>query len=180
MFDPFDSPVPVSDSPHPLEEVINKTEKYQRREKIPAFLRGAELLRLLQTGMVLEGRELAEKVGVDRRTLRRYIAYLRDLGFLIESRPGASGRYAMGRGDIMPPLSFTDDELEVLILALSSVGYPGDELVVRAGALSQRIKQFLPLALAQSCEAAGRLRFYDTMRMWSAYDREQRAKGAEN
>lgn len=181
MIDPLD-PIDalVNNSPHPLEATIKETEKYQRREKIPPFLRGAELLRILQTGMVMEGSDLAERVGVDKRTLRRYVAYLRDLGFVIEAKTGASGRYVLGAGDIMPPLTFTDDELEVLILALASVGYPGDELVGRAGALSQRIKKFLPVAQRQGLEVAARRRYYDTLKMWGAYDREQKAQGAEN
>ncbi len=88
--------------PHPLDLQIAETEMFQRREKIAHFLRGAELLRILQTGRVLEGEVLAGRIGVDRRTLRRYIAHLRELGFGIDSKRGANGRYEMGRGDTVP------------------------------------------------------------------------------
>jgi len=172
MLDPFSS----LGGPHPLDALAEETEQFQRREKIPTFLKGAELLRLLQTGRAWEGRELAEKVGVDRRTLRRYIAHLRDLGFSIESKPGAAGSYMMSSGDVVPPLTLTDDELEVLILALSSTGYPGDELGERAGRLRQRIGRLLPPLMNQQLADAGMRRYYDVVKFWGAYNREQKAQ----
>lgn len=166
--------------PHPLDLQIAETEMFQRREKIAHFLRGAELLRILQTGRVLEGEVLAGRIGVDRRTLRRYIAHLRELGFGIDSTRGANGRYEMGRGDTVPPMTFTDDELEVLILALSSVGYPGDELSERAGRLTQRINSLLPMQRYLELEASGKQRFVQTLRIWGAYNREQEAQEEES
>lgn len=175
MFDPFS----VLGAPHPLEAAIEETEMFHRREKIPTFLKGAELIRLLQTGKTWEGRELAERIGVDKRTLRRYIAYLRDLGFSIESSPGAAGRYVMASGDVMPPLTFTDDELEVLMLALKSTGYPGDEILERAGSLQQRISRLLPPLQREELARTGMRRFYLIMKFWGAYNREQKAEKGE-
>ena len=160
--------------PHPLELQIEETEMFQRREKIAHFLRGAELIRILQIGRAVEGGVLAESIGVDKRTLRRYISHLRELGFGITSKRGAAGNYEMEHCDTVPPLTFTEDELEVLILALNSVGYPGDELEGRAARLEQRIRKLLPLHKSLELQAAGRQRFFLLLRFWGAYKEEQR------
>ncbi|MCT1450822.1 YafY family protein [Corynebacterium sp. p3-SID1194] len=162
--------------PHPSEAAIEETEKYQRKEKVAHFLRGAELIRLLQIGRPMEGGELAGRVGVDKRTLRRYIAHLRDLGFNITSKPGANGGYTMEHCDTVPPLTFTDDELEVVMLALSSTGYPGDELTERSGQLTQRITRLLPPHQSATLSSAGDQRFFQLMTFWGAYNREQKAE----
>lgn len=174
MYDDLIPPLP----PHPAEAAIEETEKYQRKEKVAHFLRGAELIRLLQVGRPMEGGVLAERIGVDKRTLRRYIAHLRDLGFNITSKPGADGGYAMEYCDTIPPLTFTDDELEVLMLALSSTGYPGDELSERSGQLTQRIKRLLPPHKNAEFSSAGNRRFVQLLKFWGAYDREQKAAEA--
>ncbi|MCT1684031.1 HTH domain-containing protein [Corynebacterium appendicis CIP 107643] len=165
--------------PHPAEAAIEETEKYQRKEKVAHFLRGAELIRLLQIGRPLEGRVLAERIGVDKRTLRRYIAHLRELGFNITSKPGADGGYTMEYCDTVPPLTFTDDELEVLMLALSSTGYPGDELMERAGQLTQRIRRLLPPHKSAELSSAGNRRYFQLMQFWGAYNREKKAEEAK-
>ncbi len=76
------------------------------------------VLELLQTHGHLSGRELARRLEVDVRTVRRYITTLQDIGIPIESEIGRHGGYGLRPGFRLPPLMFTDDEVLVLTLGL--------------------------------------------------------------
>ncbi len=76
------------------------------------------VLELLQTHGHLSGRELARRLEVDVRTVRRYITTLQDIGIPIESEIGRHGGYALRPGFRLPPLMFNDDEVLVLTLGL--------------------------------------------------------------
>jgi predicted DNA-binding transcriptional regulator YafY len=69
-----------------------------------------ELLSLLQARREWQGPELADRLEVSGRTLRRDIARLRDLGYPVESLAGPAGGYRMRAGTAMPPLLLDDDE----------------------------------------------------------------------
>ncbi len=58
--------------------------------------RALSLLNLLQTHRHWPGSELADRLGVTERTVRRDVERLRDLGYRIESSPGASGGLPAG------------------------------------------------------------------------------------
>ena len=69
-----------------------------------------QLLELLQsTGLRTVG-ELSDRLGVDERTVRRYVQQLRDLDIPVESMRGRHGGYRMSPGYRMPPLMLSDDE----------------------------------------------------------------------
>ncbi len=76
------------------------------------------LLELLQARTASSGAELAQALEVDRRTLRRYIAALEELGIPIMTSHGRYGGYQLVPGFKLPPLMFTDDEAVALAMGL--------------------------------------------------------------
>lgn len=80
--------------------------------------RTLELLSLLQARTVWVGSELAERLGVTDRTLRRDIERLRLLGYPVEANPGRFGGYRLGRGGSLPPLLLSDEEAVAVAIGL--------------------------------------------------------------
>ena len=76
------------------------------------------VLALLQTHQQLSGAEIARRLEVDVRTVRRYITALQDMGVPVEGERGPHGAYTLGRGSKMPPLMFTNEEAVALVLGL--------------------------------------------------------------
>ncbi len=83
------------------------------------------VLELLQAGAGLGGAELARRVGVDRRTVRRYIAHLVQMGVPIEAQRGRDGGYALRPGYKLPPMMFTAEEALALAVGLRAAGEMG-------------------------------------------------------
>ena len=81
-------------------------------------LRVLAVLELLQSRGQIGGAELAERVQVDRRTLRRYIAMLEEMGIPITTEQGRYGGYKLVPGFKLPPMMFTDEEAQALSLGL--------------------------------------------------------------
>lgn len=79
------------------------------------------VLALLQTHGRMSGSELAQRLEVNIRTLRRYIIMLQDLGIPIESERGRNGAYVLSAGFKLPPMMFTNDEALALTVGLISV-----------------------------------------------------------
>lgn len=78
------------------------------------------VLELLQVHGRMTGQELARRLEVDGRTLRRYITMLQDLGIPIVAERGRNGAYTWGEGNRMPPLMFNNDEALALAVGLLS------------------------------------------------------------
>jgi predicted DNA-binding transcriptional regulator YafY len=76
------------------------------------------LLELLQKHGRVSGAELARKLDVDRRTVRRYISMLEELGIPITAEQGRDGGYLLVAGFKLPPMMFTDDEALALAVGL--------------------------------------------------------------
>ncbi len=76
-----------------------------------------ELLSLLQTPRDWSGAELAERLHVDVRTVRRDIDKLRNLGYPVHASAGIAG-YRLGAGVRLPPLLLGDDEAVAVVLGL--------------------------------------------------------------
>jgi predicted DNA-binding transcriptional regulator YafY len=94
------------------------------------------------------GGELADRLGVTPRTIRRDIDRLRDLGYEIRATPGAHGGYTLGPGTRqMPPLLLDDDAAVAVAIALAAVP---TEAAARAAAA---IDQVLPARLRHRAEA---------------------------
>lgn len=76
------------------------------------------VLDLLQTHGRMSGPELARRIDVDVRTLRRYIVMLEDLGIPITTERGRHGAYMLVAGFKLPPMMFTNDEAVALSIGL--------------------------------------------------------------
>ena len=104
------------------------------------------VLELLQARGALSGAELARRLEVDRRSIRRYITMLQDLGIPVEGMRGPTGGYRLRPGYKLPPLMFTDQEAVALTLALMAVPRLG--LAVDPAALSgalAKLERVLPI-----------------------------------
>ena len=76
------------------------------------------VLELLQAHGRISGAELSRRIGVDPRTIRRYIALLEEMGIPITAERGRHGAYLLVAGFKLPPMMFTDDEALALSLGL--------------------------------------------------------------
>jgi predicted DNA-binding transcriptional regulator YafY len=76
------------------------------------------VLELLQARSRMSGAELAERLEVDPRTVRRYVTMLQDLGVPVESEVGRYGGYRLRPGYKLPPMMFTEEEALALSLGL--------------------------------------------------------------
>ncbi len=97
------------------------------------------VLELLQSYKQLSGSEIARRLEVDGRTVRRYIVMLQDMGIPVESERGPYGAYQLQRGYKLPPLMFNDAEAVALtlgLLAIREFHFPVDVAAVE-GALAK-------------------------------------------
>src|SRR6201988_50261 len=78
------------------------------------------VLALLQTHGHMSESELAQRLEVNVRTLRRYIIMLQDLGIPIEAERGRNGAYILSAGYKLPPMMFTNEESIALTVGLIS------------------------------------------------------------
>ncbi|WMX48951.1 YafY family protein [Streptomyces roseicoloratus] len=106
------------------------------------------LLSLLQTPREWPGSELADRLSVSPRTIRRDIGRLRDLGYPVEATRGAVGGYRLVAGTAMPPLLLDDEEAVAIAVGLrAGAGHAiegVEEASVRALA---KLEQVLPSRL---------------------------------
>src|SRR4051812_46072045 len=82
--------------------------------------RPLRLLSLLQSRRHWAGADLAGRLGVSVRTLRRDVDRLRELGYPVEAQRGVDGGYALAPGAALPPLVLDDDEAVVLAVGLQA------------------------------------------------------------
>ncbi len=76
------------------------------------------ILNLLQSYGEMTGKELAQRLEVDPRTVRRYIMMLQDMGIPIDADRGRAGAYFLRPGYKLPPLMFNQEEAFALALSL--------------------------------------------------------------
>jgi predicted DNA-binding transcriptional regulator YafY len=112
------------------------------------------LLEILQTGGTRRVGDLAEQLGVDERTARRYIQHLTDLGIPVTSVRGRYGGYQLAPGYRMPPLMLTDEEATAVLIGLVVGDRAGllPESSASAGALA-KLRRVLPAALRPRLDA---------------------------
>src|SRR5471030_590498 len=113
-----------------------------------------ELLELLQARPLAPGREIADRLEIDTRTVRRYVGVLQGLGIPIEGQRGVGGGYRIRPGYRLPPLMLGDDETVAVVLGLLATRGSGPDATsdAVAGALA-KINRVLPSALRRQVEA---------------------------
>jgi predicted DNA-binding transcriptional regulator YafY len=113
-----------------------------------------ELLELLQTWPLITGREISDRLEIDARTVRRYIAAIQDMGIPVEGQRGVGGGYRVRPGFRLPPLMLSGDEAVVVVLGLLAARRQGLESSEGSveGALA-KIHRVLPDLLRRRVEA---------------------------
>ncbi len=116
--------------------------------------RTLRLLSLLQTHRFWPGAELAERLEVSERTLRRDIERLRELGYPVHSSRGVEGGYQLAQGGSMPPLVVDENEAIAMVVALGGTAsaLSGGLGEASLSALS-KVVQVLPNRLRRRAEA---------------------------
>ena len=103
------------------------------------------LLSLLQAHREWSGADLADRLGVTPRTVRRDVDRLRELGYPVNASPGTGGGYQLGAGAELPPLLLDDEEAVAVAVGLRTAAGQGIEGIgetsVRALA---KLEQVLP------------------------------------
>lgn len=116
--------------------------------------RALQLLSLLQTHRLWRGAELAERLAVTERTVRRDVDRLRELGYPIDATPGVDGGYRLSAGAHLPPLVFDDEEAVAVAVGLRAAAGAAiggiEDTSVRALA---KIEQVLPDRLRRRVSA---------------------------
>jgi predicted DNA-binding transcriptional regulator YafY len=118
------------------------------------------LLSLLQARSEWPGPELADRLEVSGRTVRRDVERLRELGYPVESLVGPAGGYRLRAGTAMPPLLLDDDEAIAIAVGLRTAARASvagiEETAVRA---LVKLEQVLPSHLRRRVAALGSATF---------------------
>ncbi|MFI5959944.1 helix-turn-helix transcriptional regulator [Cryptosporangium sp. NPDC051539] len=116
--------------------------------------RTLRLLSLLQTHRYWPGSDLADRLGVSERTLRRDIDRLRELGYPVDASRGVAGGYQLRSGAAMPPLLLDDEEAVAIAVGLRTAAGGAvegiEETSVRA---LTKVIQVMPPRLRRRVEA---------------------------
>jgi predicted DNA-binding transcriptional regulator YafY len=116
--------------------------------------RTLRLLSLLQARRHWSGAELARRLGVSVRTLRRDVERLRELGYPVEAQRGVDGGYALAPGAALPPLVLDDDEAVALALGLqAAAGSPVEGMAETSVRALAKVVQVMPARLRRRMEA---------------------------
>ncbi|WP_133519183.1 helix-turn-helix transcriptional regulator [Curtobacterium flaccumfaciens] len=111
------------------------------------------LLSLLQVHRDWPGDELAGRLDVSPRTVRRDVERLRELGYRVESLRGPAGGYRLGAGSDLPPLLFDDDQAVAIALALAVAPASGADIAESAARALATVRQVMPARLRTRMDA---------------------------
>ena len=116
--------------------------------------RTLRLLSLFQAHRYWSGAELADRLNVSERTLRRDVDRLRELGYPVEAHRGIDGGYELAAGAALPPLAVDDDEAVALVIGLRTAAQASvagiEESAIRA---LTKIVQVMPPRLRRRVDA---------------------------
>ncbi|WP_024794470.1 helix-turn-helix transcriptional regulator [Tomitella biformata] len=116
--------------------------------------RTLRLLSMLQDRRHWPGAELAARLEVSPRTLRRDIDRLRELGYPVTAGRGVAGGYQLAAGSALPPLLLDDDEAIALVVGLHAAAQGGVQGAEEASARAlAKVVPVLPAALRARLEA---------------------------
>jgi len=123
------------------------------------------MLEVLQARGRVGGPELAERLGVDPRTVRRYAVKLDELGIPVEAERGPGGGYRLRPGYKLPPLMLTDDEAAAVVLGLIAARQTG--IATQGAGLDDALAKILRVLPAELRERVAALEEHLTT-MWSS------------
>jgi predicted DNA-binding transcriptional regulator YafY len=116
--------------------------------------RTLRLLSLLQTHRYWPGAELADRLGVSARTLRRDVDRLRELGYPVEAQRGVDGGYQLAAGAALPPLVLDDDEAVALAVGLLAAAHSPVEGTAESSVRAlAKVVQVMPKRLRRRVDA---------------------------
>jgi predicted DNA-binding transcriptional regulator YafY len=116
--------------------------------------RTLRLLSLLQTHRYWPGTELAERLEISVRTLRRDIDRLRELGYPVQANRGVDGGYQLAAGAVLPPLLLDDEEAVALAVGLHAAAQGGVAGVAESSVRAlTKVVQVMPPRLRRRVEA---------------------------
>jgi predicted DNA-binding transcriptional regulator YafY len=116
--------------------------------------RTLRLLSLLQTRRYWPGTELAGRLGVSPRTLRRDVDRLRELGYPVEAQRGVDGGYQLAAGAALPPLVVDDEEAVALAVGLQAAAQGSVEGIAESSVRAlAKVVQVMPGRLRRRVEA---------------------------
>ncbi|MFC0544430.1 helix-turn-helix transcriptional regulator [Kutzneria chonburiensis] len=110
------------------------------------------LLEILQSGGTRTVAELAARLEVDERTVRRYVDHLHDLDIPVRAIRGRYGGYRLAPGYRMPPLMLTDEEALAVLLGLVA-GRRAGVISTAAESAIAKVRRVLPDALGRRLDA---------------------------
>jgi predicted DNA-binding transcriptional regulator YafY len=114
------------------------------------------LLSLLQTHRFWPGGELADRLEVSERTLRRDIDRLRELGYPVNASRGVAGGYQLQAGSALPPLLLDDEEAVAIAVGLrTAAGGAVDGIEETSLRALTKVVQVMPRRLRRRVEALG-------------------------
>jgi predicted DNA-binding transcriptional regulator YafY len=112
------------------------------------------LLSLLQIHRDWSGADLADRLGVTPRTVRRDVEKLRSLGYPVHASTGTAGGYRLGAGAALPPLLLDDEEAVAVAIGLRSAALGSVEGIAEASVRAlAKIDQVLPSRLRRRVDA---------------------------
>lgn len=111
------------------------------------------LLSLLQVRRDWPAEQLAHRLGVSDRTVRRDVDRLRELGYPVRTARGPDGGYRLGAGTDLPPLLFDDEQAVALAVALRTAVATGAGIEEAAARALTTVRQVLPARLRQRVDA---------------------------
>ena len=131
------------------------------------------VLELLQTHPRMSGADLAQRLEVDPRTVRRYVTVLEDLGIPITAERGRDGAYRLVSGFKLPPMMFTDDEALALSVGLLAARGLGLAHAAPAVASAQaKLERVMPAKLKRRVRAIDETVALDRSRAVAPLDNE--------
>src|SRR5271156_3519372 len=114
------------------------------------------LLSLLQNHRHWAGTELADRLEVSIRTLRRDVDRLRELGYPVQAQRGVDGGYQLAAGASLPPLMVDDEEAVALAIGLQAAAQGAVEGIAESSVRAlAKVVQVMPARLRRQVEALG-------------------------
>ncbi len=116
--------------------------------------RTLRLLSLLQNHRHWSGDDLARRLEVSVRTVRRDVERLRDLGYPVEAARGVDGGYQLAPGAAMPPLVLDDDEAVAIVVGLQAGAQAGIEGIAESSVRAlAKVAHVMPTRLRRRVDA---------------------------